>query len=389
MSARAAPLDRAALEEVLLPFGRSRLLPAEAYASEAVLAWEREHFFESAWVCAGTASDLSRPGDQRAFVSGGDGILLVRGDDGALRGFFNACRHRGHELLARGECRHARAVRCPYHGWAYGLDGQLVHGNDQPGFDPATEGLVPVRVERWGAWLFVNASGDAPPLPEWIGTLDDLARGYDTGRLLPAARHEYEVAANWKLVVENYDECYHCPQIHPQLCQVSPPDSGGFIAQRGAVVGGNMELVPGAATMSLDGRSGGVPFAGLSGSQRREVHYFGVLPSLLLSLHPDYVMTHRLEPIGPARTRVECEWLFPPDALARPGFDPAYAVDFWDVTNRQDWAAVESVQRGVSSRGYRPGTLSVREDAVYHFVTRVARAYLEGRFDPGSDPVSR
>src|SRR5262245_44949382 len=299
MFARAAPLDRAALEEVLLPFGRSRLLPAEAYASEAVLAWERAHFFESAWVCAGTASDLSRPGDQRAAVSGRDGILLVRGDDGTLRGFFNVCRHRGHELLARGECRHARAVRCPYHGWAYGLDGQLVHGNDQPGFDPATEGLVPVRVERWGAWLFVNASGDAPPLREWIGTLDDLARGYDTERLLPAARHEYEVAANWKLVVENYDECYHCPQIHPQLCQVSPPDSGGFIAQRGAVVGGNMELVPGAATMSLDGRSGGVPFAGLSGSQRREVHYFGVFPNLLLSLHPDYVMTHRLDPLGP------------------------------------------------------------------------------------------
>src|SRR5262245_59889728 len=180
MFARAAPLDRAALEEVLLPFGRSRLLPAEAYASEAVLDWEREHFFESAWVCAGMATDLLRPGDQRAVVSGRDGILLVRGDDGALRGFFNACRHRAHELLARGECRNARAVRCPAHGWTYGLDGQLVHGNDQPGFDPATESQVPDWVDRWGAWLFVNASGDAPPLPEWIGTLDDLARVYAT-----------------------------------------------------------------------------------------------------------------------------------------------------------------------------------------------------------------
>jgi Rieske 2Fe-2S family protein len=154
------------------------------------------------------------------------------------------------------------------------------------------------------------------------------------------------------------------------------------------VVGGNMELVPRAVTMSLDGHSDGVPLPRLTPAQRREVNYFGVFPNLLLSLHPDYVLTHRLEPLAPARTRIECEWLFPPEALEKPGFDPAYAVEFWDVTNRQDWNAVESVQRGIESRGYRPGTLTSQEDAVYQFVSRVARAYLEGRFDPTPVPSS-
>jgi phenylpropionate dioxygenase-like ring-hydroxylating dioxygenase large terminal subunit len=378
----AAPVDRAALERVLLPFGGSRLLPREAYTSEEVLAWERTHLFEASWVCAGTAEKLEKPGDQRAVQVGKDGILLVRGEDGKIRGFYNACRHRAHELLPPGGCRSARSIRCPYHGWTYGLDGGLRHGSDQAAFDAAAEGLVPARVEPWGAWIFVNASGDAPPLAEWIGSLDDIARNYETERLRVAARHRYEIPANWKLVVENYDECYHCPQIHPQLCRVSPPESGSNIERRGAFVGGNMDLVSAAVTMSMDGHSDGVPLRKLTPAQLREVSYFGLFPNALLSFHPDYVLTHRLEPLGPARTRIECEWLFPPEALEKPGFDPAYAVEFWDVTNRQDWSAVESVQRGIESRGYRPGTLTSQEDAVYQFVVRVARAYLEGRFDP-------
>jgi Rieske 2Fe-2S family protein len=378
----AAPLDRAALERVLLPFGGSRLLPQEAYTSEEVLAWERRHLFEGSWVCAGTAEKLEKPGDQRAVQVGKDGILLVRGEDGKIRGFYNACRHRAHELLPPGGCRNARSIRCPYHGWTYGLDGGLRHGSDQAGFDAAAEGLVPAPVESWGAWIFVNASGDAPPLAEWIGSLDDIARNYETERLRVAASHRYEIPANWKLVVENYDECYHCPQIHPQLCRVSPPESGSNIERRGAFVGGNMDLVSTAVTMSMDGHSDGVPLRKLTPAQLREVNYFGLFPNALLSFHPDYVLTHRLEPLGPARTRIECEWLFPPEALEKPGFDPGYAVEFWDVTNKQDWSAVESVQRGIESRGYRPGTLTSQEDAVYQFVVRVARAYLEGRFEP-------
>lgn len=380
-----APLDRAALERVLQPFGPSRLLPQEAYTSRDVLDWEREAFFAGAWVCAGRADDLGKAGDQRAIRVGRDGVLLVRGEDERIRGFFNVCRHRAHELLPAGECRRERFLRCPYHGWTYGLDGALhpsVKRSHAEGFDPVGEGLVPARVELWRGFVFVNPSGDAPAFAEWLGDLDGAARPYDPARLRVGATHAYDIAANWKLLVENYHECYHCPRIHPQLCKISPPDSGGSYERAGAFVGGNMELVEGAATMSLDGTSHAVSFPGLSPKERREVYYFGLFPNLLLSLHPDYVMTHRLEPLAPEATHVECQWLFAPESFEQAGFDPGYAVEFWDITNRQDWQAVESVQRGVASRGYVPGTLTPREDAVYHFVTRVARGYLDGRFAP-------
>jgi len=388
-----APLDLAAVERALLPFGPSRLLPREAYTSEAVLAWEQRHFFEASWVCAGTAQGLAQPGDQKGVRVGRDGILLVRGEDGTLRGFYNVCRHRAHELLQAGECQRARSIRCPYHGWTYRLDGTLnpVRNMHAPGFDAAAEGLVPARIEEWHGWVFVNASGDAPPLSEWVGVLEDLARPYEPERLLVAASHSYEISANWKLVCENYDECYHCPQIHPQLCRVSPWDSGGNPPRGGAFVGGPMDLVPEAVTMSMDGHSDGVPLRGLSGKLLREVHYYALFPNLLLSFHPDYVMTHRMEPVSSNRTRIECQWLFPPEALEKPDFKPDYAVEFWDMTNWQDWRAVESVQRGIESRGYVPGTLTVHEDAVYQFVMRIARGYLDGRLDPTPrpEPVAR
>ena len=181
---------------------------------------------------------------------------------------------------------------------------------------------------------------------------------YECGRLVVGAEHHYELAANWKLAIENYHECYHCSSIHPQLCRVSPPDSGASFAGGGLWIGGSMELVDGAETMSLDGRSGASPLRGLAGAKLREVLYLQLVPNLLLSVHPDYVMTHVLEPLRPGRTRVACQWLFPPEQFARADFDPAYAVDFWDITNRQDWAACESVQRGVASRGFQPGPLS-------------------------------
>lgn len=389
----AAPIDLAALEQSLRPFGPSRLLPREAYTSEELLAWELRHFFEAGWVCAGTTQDLAGAGDQTAVRVGSDGILLVRGEDGRLRGFYNVCRHRAHELLAAGECRRARSIRCPYHGWSYRLDGTLnpaVRSVHAPGFDSAAEGLVPARVEEWHGWIFVNASGDAPSLQDWMGDLEPIVRLYEPEQLRLGATHSYEIAANWKLVCENYDECYHCPQIHPQLCRVSPPESGENPSHRGAFVGGPMDLVPQAVTMSMDGHSDGINLRGLSGRYLREVHYYGLFPNLLLSLHPDYVMTHRMEPLAPGRTRIECQWLFPPEALEKPGFKPDYAVEFWDTTNWQDWRAVESVQRGIQSRGYVPGTLTSQEDAVYQFVTRVARGYLEGRYDPAtrSEPVA-
>jgi Rieske 2Fe-2S family protein len=386
----AAPLPPDALERVIAPFGSSRTLPGEAYSSAEIFAWEQENFFEAAWVCLCREEEIARPGDYRAARLGRQGILLTRDDAGALHGFFNVCRHRGHELLAPGCAANARAIRCPYHAWVYELDGALkaaTRFGEVAGFDPAEHALVPVRVESWQGWIFVNVSGDAPLLEKWLGGLSGLVAAHAPGRLRVAARHSYEIAANWKIISENYHECYHCPQIHPQLCRVTPPDSGRNSSLPGAWAGGFMDLVDGADTMSLDGKSHSSPLAGLRGESLREIYYYGLLPNLLISLHPDYVLTHRLEPRAADRTFIECQWLFPAEALAREGFSPDYAVEFWDVTNKQDWHACESVQRGVSSRGYRPGPLSARESAVYRFLTKVARGYLTGRVDPSAAPA--
>jgi len=384
-----APLPRAELEAVLDPAGTGCMLPAAAYTDPDVWRWELEHFFARTWVCVGRAGDLDAPGTRTAVQVGDDGVLVVRDGASCLRGFFNVCRHRGSELQACGTTVRRGAIHCPYHAWTYDLEGRLVDtpGYDAPdGFRPDRHGLVPVRVEEWRGWVMVNVSGDAPPLHAYLGALDELLAPYAPEGLVVGARHTYHSPCNWKLPIENYQECFHCPVIHPQLCVVSPPESGDNFTLPGLWVGGTMDLADGAETMSMDGASGGEPLAGLSERQRREVLYVGVFPNFLISAHPDYVMTHLVEPLGPEESRITCEWLFPPEVVGRAGFDPAYAVDFWDLTNRQDWEACEAVQRGLRSRGYRPGPFARDEDAVTRWVRLCAAGYLEGTVT-GAVPV--
>jgi Rieske 2Fe-2S family protein len=381
----AAPIDSALLDRVLQPLERARTLPGEAYASPEVFAWEQRHFTEGSWVCVGRATDLERPGDQRALRIGSISMLLVRTGAGQLRGFYNVCRHRGHELLEPGTSRGGRGIKCPYHGWVYGLDGDCRatprFGSDD--LDRAEFPLVPVRVEEWHGWVFVNVSGDAPPLAEHLGNLEAVVADYRAERLVALASHEYEVAANWKIVIENYLECYHCSSIHPELCKVTPPESDvQFPGASGVWIGGGMLLRDHAVTMSLTGESFGVPIPSVPDGRRREIGYVALLPNLLVSLHPDYVMTHRLVPLAPDRTWIECAWLFPPEALERPDFTPDYASEFWDITNREDWEACQSVQRNVASPGYRQGPISYWESDVWVAMTLIARGYLGGRLSP-------
>jgi glycine betaine catabolism A len=384
------PINREQLARSMISEGQMSL-PAEAYADASVLRWEMEHFFDGSWVCVGRSEDLRNAGDRRAVSLGHERALLVRDESGKLRAFYNVCRHRGHELMDVGETASGRFVRCPYHAWAYGLDGSLKGTPGYAGvasFDKADYPLVPVRIAEWQGWVFANASGDAVPFEEHVGNLGDMIGNHGSGELVTAARQDYEVEANWKILVENYHECYHCPSIHPELCKVSPPKSGEDHESRGAWVGGSMELEEHADTMSLTGQSFAPRLPHLAEGQEREVYYYQIFPNLLISPHPDYVLTHRLTPVAPDRTRVECEWLFSREALASEGFDPSYATEFWHITNGQDWRACEAVQRGVSSRGYRQGPLSPEETTVGRFVAMVARGYLEGRVPQAPERTS-
>jgi Rieske 2Fe-2S family protein len=371
----AAPIAPHELASALRPFGQATMLPAIAYTSDELLAWERRNLFAGSWVCLGRDDELrqdcdGRPITQRSIVVGDVPVLLTFPSDGGVRLLANTCRHRGHEILPTGSAHTRKGLLCPYHAWYYTLDGSLAKasGFDRlAGFDSRDFGLAQLPATVWHGWVFVNATGDGPPLADHVGDLDSLVAPYHPGTLVRRARLEYEVAANWKVIVENYHECYHCPLIHPELCKISPPTSGANYDLPGAWVGGSMHLRDGAVTMSLSGTSDGVP---IDGVDPRVVLYLGLFPNLLTSLHPDYVMTHRVIPLAPALTTVECTWYFVDDNA-----DPSYAVDFWDLTNRQDWAACESVQRGLASPHFKPGPFAPNEDAVHQWVTMVARAY--------------
>jgi Rieske 2Fe-2S family protein len=367
------------VRNVLRDFGASVTFPAAAYNSEEILSWERDHLLQNMWTCVGRLDEVLAPGQLRAVEVAGESVLLSRESDGTLRAFSNVCRHRGHELAPVGDAFDARQIRCPYHSWAYRFDGTLrnaprfTQGTD---FDTSDYPLAELGVDTFGGWLWVDLSGQPGPLESQLGNLAEITAPYELDRLTTAVTHSYVVEANWKIIVENYNECYHCSTIHPELCEVTPPDSGYDHIPSGMWCGGTMQLKDHAVTMSLDGTSKGIRFRGIDDELARQVWYLTVMPNLLLSMHPDYVMTHRLTPLSPGQTFIECSWLFPPEAYETDGFDPAYAVDFWDITNREDWTACESVMRGVNNRGYRPGPLSGWEGTVYQFLGIMAHAYL-------------
>ena len=356
------------------------MLAAPAYTAPEVLAWERRHLFAGTWTCVGRESDLRAGSVSQRAVAVGDVSVLLSWDADALRAFANTCRHRGHELIPVDGSADRQSIVCPYHAWTYDLAGQLRAApgfRGVGGFDPAEHSLVELPVEPWHGWIFVHAAnpveGGRPPahvtpFADHVGALEDIVGPYVPESLVLAERHTYEVAANWKVIAENYHECYHCPLIHPELCQVSPPTSGDNYDLPGAWVGGSMVLRDGMTTMSLTGEGAGPAIPGVD---PRRVEYLHLLPNLLISTHPDYVMTHRLVPLTPERTWVECSWY-----LVAPGAEAARAVEFWDLTNRQDWSACESVQRGLTSPHFRPGPFAPNEDAVQQLVAIIGGAYL-------------
>jgi Rieske 2Fe-2S family protein len=366
--------------------GAGQMLPTPAYCDPDVLSWELEHVFAGGWMCLGRADSFAAAGDRRAYRIGEEGVLVVRGSDGRLRGFYNSCRHRAHELLPDGASASGKLIRCPYHAWVYTADGDLrgvppTHQDDID--DPSGFSLVPVAVEEWQGYVMANLSGTAAPLAQYLAGIDDYLGPYSMPSLRVGETHSYTLNCNWKLILENYHECFHCSSIHPELCVVSDPEAGSSVFGEGMYFGGTNDLRPGVATMSLDGSIGGARIPGLPDKYTGTTLYLQVGPNLLVSGHPDYVMIHRLVPLAADRTFVECQWLFPDAAFEVTGFDPSYAVDFWDITNRQDWTACESVQRGVASRGYRPGPLSSYHEVGVRLLTRwLARGYATGDLSP-------
>jgi Rieske 2Fe-2S family protein len=341
------------------PRGLQRTLHRDYYRTEAAFARERERIFFREWFCLARAEELGAPGAWLSREVAGESVLLVRLADGGLAAHYNVCRHRGSRLVPEcGQGQFAAGIRCPYHSWTYHLDGRLrtaPYLEEADGVDRETLSLHRIEVACWGGFVFVRLTPEepGPSLAEQLGGATERVRRYPLADLWSVRRIEYPVAANWKVILENYNECYHCGPVHPELCRLVPA-----FKQRGGAELDWERGIPhreGAWTFTASGTSARAPFPGLDPDE--QVRHKGELmyPNLLLSLSADHAAAFLLRPEAPERTTVVCDFLFHPDEIARPGFDPGDAVEFWDLVNRQDWAICESVQRGMGSRRFTSG----------------------------------
>ena len=351
------------------PFAAARTPPGRLFWDPALYERDLDEVFGRMWLCVGHQSRLGRPGDFFTVDLGRESIIVAADSNGKANAFLNVCRHRGTRVTAEssGNCR---GFLCPYHAWHYGLDGQLraAPGMDQvDGFRREDYPLLDVRLDTFLGFLFVNLDAEAEPLQQAFSDFPDLER-YDLPRLERVARHEYEAKTNWKLICQNYHECYHCGIAHPQLHRVSdystvPP---GDVAGR-LFIGGPMSIKEGNRSMTLDGTSPRNYFPGINAEDTRLVHYFNLLPNFLLSITPDYVLTHHIWPRGPESVYIESEWFCAPEQTAADSFSIANAEEFWDITNRQDWSLCENALLGLKSRHHRPGRYHPGEDCSHRF----------------------
>jgi Rieske 2Fe-2S family protein len=346
-------------------------LGGEYYTSEAVFAAEKVRIFEQTWFCVVRSAELANPGQFRNIAVGRESVLIVRGRDGILRAFLNVCRHRGAQLCTEPEGQVRRNLRCPYHGWTYALDGKLVAAPNiatlidetGSGIDRYRYGLVPVALTEWLGYAWVCLAEDPPSfVDDVIGDvtlrLGDAAAidHYAIDRLQVGHREVYTVAANWKLIVENFMECYHCATIHPELVEVLPEFSRGLAAQY--YVGHGAQFGSDIAGFTVDGSAGFDTLPGVTAEQDRRYYAITVKPTVFINLVPDHIIFHRIYPIGPASTIVECDWLYTP-AVVSAGHDVSRSVELFHRVNRQDFDACERTQPAMSSRAYRDGGVLV------------------------------
>lgn len=342
-----------------------RTLAASFYTDPAWFARELSAVHYAMWLYAGRSESIPAAGDFLRLDVGAASVLVVRGKDGQVRAMHNVCRHRGTRLCTEASGHFSSRIRCPYHAWTYELDGALAHAphmEEVAGFAEADFPLVPVHVAEWAGHLFVHLGERPIAFAEHLAGLDARFANWRMQDLRVAERRTYSLAANWKLVIQNYHECLHCPIAHPQLQRRSHYLSGDNEPPAPTYLGARMELRPDFATLSTVDEPRRAPLPALTDDERRHVYYYALLPNLLLNLHPDYVVTFRFLPLAVDRTEIVCEWLFAREEMERPGFDPSDAVDFWEQTNRQDWELSDRAQLGISSLGYRPGPYSNREE---------------------------
>ncbi len=376
--APACPVSADEVQPTRVPTEQAHTLPGRVYHDPAIHEWEVDQWFRHDWLLIGREGDVPDTGHFFRCEVVGEQVVIVRGDDSVLRAFFNVCRHRGATLVEESNGRMVR-FQCPYHAWTYDLEGRLRqprHTDTLENFSCESFSLIPVRCETWGGFVFVNLDPAAAGLDEHLGEFPSHFNRFPLPELKRVKQMEYDVRANWKALMENYAECYHCPGVHPLLNHMTPYNLGGYLPGLGEWAGSWMELTGDFETLSTDGyRHGRSEIPGMTSDDLKRVYYAWIWPNLLFSLHPDYLMTHQVWPVSAEESKVICSLYFHPHAIDQPDFDASGPAEFWDITNRQDWHVCELQQAGTASRAYLPGRYAAIERMVHSFDARVADRY--------------
>ncbi len=352
---------------------RSTLRSAD-YCSEEVFALDRQRIFHAGWMYVCHIDGLPA-GTRRVFDIAGESTIVSRDVDGALHAFANVCRHRGAELCDRAAAEASKgSIRCPYHSWTYGLDGALLatpRVDDE--FDRTAYGLWPRHVDMWNGMVFVSLAERPSALVDWISEQSPALLQFAS---LPVAdyrigaRTEAVVAANWKVLMENYAECLHCAVVHPELTEVIPLYRTGHVVDPDRDDGA-VALAPGSTALATNGTSTQSVLPGYG--ETPEYDGAAVFPNMFFDLGPTSLALTSIVPTAADRCVVVSEYLFSADDVERADFDPSPEVGFNELIAAQDYVVCEMVQRGVASASFESGVLTEKDSYVAEFVDQYLR----------------
>jgi Rieske 2Fe-2S family protein len=355
-------------------------LAGRDYHAQDVWELEQERIFSRNWYCVGREEQVTGAGDYLTSEVARESVIVIRGKDGELRAFANVCRHRGSRLLSEPSGCVNSAIKCPYHAWTYGFDGALIGTPNvlkEDGLPREEYGLYPIALETWQGFVFVSLAAEPEPLLDALAKEGDGPLDYDRyglDELRVAHTIVYEVEANWKIVVDNYNECLHCPSVHPELVKLVPIFRKGMVYDPARNDPG-VTLDEGMYSFTMSGASELPQLPGLSDLDCRTYYGYAIFPNLLVNLLSTGVMVYYLYPTSPSHTRIVSDYLYRPETLEREDFDPSDMVEFLDLVSRQDWDVCENAQRGVTSRYFERGVYPPQDTLLHRFAER----YLEER----------
>lgn len=347
-------------------------LPRDCFVSEELFRHESEQIMNQSWVAVATTSAFDgQPDGQTSFIKVDfcdQSVLILHRVDDSFAAFHNICRHRGTRLVQQSDGTLKNdCITCPYHAWSYNDQGRLIGAPnmaDVDDFDRSEFGLLPIACHVWAGMIFLHSGNANASFEADMQPLVSRLENWDVNQLEIAKTLTYNVKANWKLIFQNYSECYHCPTVHPDLNQQTPYKSATNDLVEGPILGGPMQLADGFETVSSDGKLVADVFENLDERQRKSIYYYTVFPNMFVSAHPDYIMIHQLMPVDVGNTRIQCHFL----TMGKNGSNSIdRAWQMWDTVNRQDWNVCELTQQGVNSPAFQPGPYSSLEPMLVAF----------------------